>query len=711
MPKTPVHGVPVATRLLAANRMHPSIVPAKRAALRAAVTSALWQAHDDTYLLDRSAHDRAVMTDDLCRYLCISGALGVGDVDLARAAADTPEALSRLLRALYSARLILRGAGLDDCVANGDSWSAGATNGWRSEGDVCYNDLASALSAIAEAGVDSVCTPRALVEGLSSPAARSPVARLLQATATGDTRLLVRALTAPPYLLDPAELALALRSAEAASDTRETLTLLIGALAGGRSREAAVAALEALDAATRERPGDGGLAFAARCVESAMREFSFARGEYFTDTQYGELLDATAQADLVWASALDRPPLAVRIASVVDGIAHASTHESVTLVLDDGGPARARIAFGEHRAMSLTWRMLASSLGVADAPEHKSEHTFWIAPDIAAAVSQYLEAGAGEARGLPPATYAWPPLEPPVVFTAPPMTFSASRLNAYVKCPRRWFFDYLCQVLDDPSSLQAAYGSVIHDALESFHRTVRVPSRHDPGVMLERLQRDLDAAFGNARDAFPSQLEYEVSRARARRIAEHYVRWLVAESVRSPMQVEHVELMQRLALGGHEFVGYIDRIDRPVNGGAVTILDYKTGRIETDAAAYLAKVRSGDEAQLALYYAMRTAGGDDVQRIALVSVRDPRDEVWILALDIDEDGASFDIKREDGVLRARCSRADLEASRAALVARCDTLTKTGQTHFGIGVDPPCGYCAYYAACRERPREGERIFAR
>jgi len=39
------------------------------------------------------------------------------------------------------------------------------------------------------------------------------------------------------------------------------------------------------------------------------------------------------------------------------------------------------------------------------------------------------------------------------------------------------------------------------------------------------------------------------------------------------------------------------------------------------------------------------------------------------------------------------------------------LTKTGQTHFGIGVDPPCGYCAYYAACRERPREGERIFAR
>jgi RecB family exonuclease len=365
--------------------------------------------------------------------------------------------------------------------------------------------------------------------------------------------------------------------------------------------------------------------------------------------------------------------------------------------------------FEDDTSESLTWRMLAAALGMPDARPHELE--LRVGSDLSASVTSYLQAAITRADLSPPTAYTWPNAEPPIVFKAPPMTFSASRLNAYVKCPRRWFFDYLCQVLPDPSSLQAAYGSVVHDALESLHRAVRVPDRHDPGVMLERLLKELDVAFGNARDDFPSQLEYEVSRARARRIAEHYVRWLVAESARAPMQVEHVELMQRLTLGGHDFIGYIDRIDRPVSGGPVTILDYKTGRIDADAAAYLDKVRCGDEAQLALYYAMRTASGDDVKRIALVSVRDPRDEVWILALDIEDGKAGTDVQREDGMLRAHCSRADLEASLSALVARCDALTKNGQTHFAAGADPPCGYCAYFGACRERPPRGERIFAR
>ncbi|MBV8595968.1 MAG: PD-(D/E)XK nuclease family protein [Candidatus Eremiobacteraeota bacterium] len=688
--------------------MPPRVVPASRPPYRAAVSAALWQAHDDRYLLDLSARGRSVLTDDLCRYLCVLGSLGVSDVDLARAAADAAEAPSRLLRALYGARLILRAAGVDEGALDGDASSHSATNGRREEADVYCADLASALTAVRAAGEEIACAPRALVEALSSRAAGSPVARMLEVAGTRDSGGIVRALSGAPYLLDPAELALAVASVQADANVRETLVAVIGALSGGRSREAAVAALDALDAAIRQSDDGRGLATAAHCVERAMREFACARGEYFTDTRYDELRDAATRADPVWAAALDRPPLEVRVASLVECIAQANTQEGVALVVDDGGQAHARLVCGERAAMSQTWRMVASSLGLADAPEHTCRHTFWIARDIAAAVSAYIADGTAFAS---PATYAWPPVEPPVVFTAPPMTFSASRLNAYVKCPRRWFFDYLCQVLDDPSSLQAAYGSVIHDALESFHRSVRVPSRHDAGIMLERLQRELDTAFGNAREAFPSQLEYEVSRARARRIAEQYVRWLVAEAARAPMQVEHVELMQRFTLGGHEFVGYIDRVDRPVDGGAVTILDYKTGRIDTDAVAYLEKVRSGDEAQLALYYAMRTAAGDDVHRIALVSVRDPRDEVRILALDIDEGDAPFDSKTEEGILRARCSRADLEASLDALVARCDTLTKMGQTHFAVGADPPCGYCAYYAACRERPREGERIFAR
>jgi len=179
------------------------------------------------------------------------------------------------------------------------------------------------------------------------------------------------------------------------------------------------------------------------------------------------------------------------------------------------------------------------------------------------------------------------------------------------------------------------------------------------------------------------------------------------------MEIVHVELLARQRFGGHDFIGYIDRIDRPLGGGPVTILDYKTGRIDTDPRAYLAKVRRGDEAQLALYYAMRRASGDEVARIALVSIRDPRDAAWILALDIKDDAGKAVIEREphDGVLRATCSRADLEASLAALVERCDFLTTQGLTHFPVGDDPPCNFCAYARSCRERPPDGERIFAR
>jgi hypothetical protein len=154
-------------------------------------------------------------------------------------------------------------------------------------------------------------------------------------------------------------------------------------------------------------------------------------------------------------------------------------------------------------------------------------------------------------------------------------------------------------------------------------------------------------------------------------------------------------------------------MDRPVGGGPVTIFDYKTGRIDSDAHEYLEKVRRGDEAQLALYYAMRKAEGDEIARIALVSLRDPRDDVWILALDIVGDDGVPVIEREahDGVLRATCSRADLDASLGALIERCDMLTKSGLDHYAAGEDPPCNFCAYARACRERPIDGERIFAR
>jgi hypothetical protein len=53
----------------------------------------------------------------------------------------------------------------------------------------------------------------------------------------------------------------------------------------------------------------------------------------------------------------------------------------------------------------------------------------------------------------------------------------------------------------------------------------------------------------------------------------------------------------------------------------------------------------------------------------------------------------------------------MEVAIDALLARADALTTGGIEHFDPGEDPPCSYCAYAHACRERPAEGERVFAR
>jgi RecB family exonuclease len=307
----------------------------------------------------------------------------------------------------------------------------------------------------------------------------------------------------------------------------------------------------------------------------------------------------------------------------------------------------------------------------------------------------------------------WPQPESPRPLAAPGMTFSASRLNSFAKCPRRWFFEYLCDAVDDPGSVHATYGKVFHEALEALHRDVRVPSEYTEDEIRRRLQLELTGAFERARADFASPLEYEVSRLKARAVAEHYARWLVQEAHDQPMRIEEVEALQKWGSGGHAFVGYIDRIDRPLAGGSITIFDYKTGRIDDDPENYVRDVRAGREAQLALYYNVRRAGGDDVARLALVSLRDPRDKAWVLAIDVTDEAGKPVAHRASrpGVLRAACTSAQLEEAMRALLERCDLLTRKGLERFEAGDDPPCSFCAYARACRVRPVEAERVFAR
>jgi hypothetical protein len=681
--------------------------PARRAAICVATHAA---AAGDAYLRGLLGSLGALLIDDLCRVGLWCDERDMSDAALACAAAEGDPAVSRVCGIIYAARLQLRAAGFG---------SQPLTPVGKPDHRYCV-DLATAVEALLRAGIVRAHAPRQLIDDLHRTGAdgvdgvrrdRSIISALLKAAYSDDRADLIAALSLPPYSIDPGNLAPALASVGDAGN-RAALAAAIGELRGAPAREAALAAIAALDAA-RPDPTSGGVSLAAAvgALEQAVSRYAQGADKALPDLRFTELLRAAACADRVFGlGPVDLPP-AIRTICLLESVSQVEVAPALTLIPDGTDePCSGAIRFADSPAAPLQWEALARALevdaGSAGAPNGAATYTVGAGIEHAAADFVLAQTSAGGHR-------SWPQGEPPQTFTAPLMTFSASRLNAYVKCPRRWFYDYMCEVLDDPPSLYAAYGRVVHDALESLHRHVRVPSRHDASSVLDRLLRELDIAFGKARPDFDSQLEYEVSRCRARRMAEQYVRWLSLEAQRAPMEIMHVELLQRKRFGGHDFVGYIDRIDRPVGGGPVTIYDYKTGRIDTDPGEYLEKVRHGDEAQLALYYAMRRAEGDEIARIALVSIRDPKDDAWILALDVvDDDGAAVVARQtQDGVLRASSSRADLDAALAALIARCDFLTKQGLDHFPVGEDPPCNFCAYGRACRERPKDGERIFAR
>jgi len=640
---------------------------------------------------------RIALGDDLCGVSFAADASNVPDMSLACAAADLDRGISLAARVAYAARLHLRGAAL--AVPSFEGLQPQPASSMR------YQDLRSALKALRDRGTDCVLGPRPLVGSLAKdPETRD--ASLLSLVACGQTvgaGDLARVLSHEPFGVEPAELAAALDGHP--GSPRDALAAAISNLAGVKARDRAINALDVLDAVLESAASSNSLARAVDAARIAIGSFAPA---WLAD---GALFEACVTAtDWILETASPATKAGERALMLRDALA--CTESCGVRILPYVGSAEARgtIGFEHARSSPVDIARFARATGCEAlalealcAPSPRALVAGSLQNAIADELVESLAQSAGRSVPRPDADSA---------VISPGMTFSASRLNGFAKCPRRFFFQYLCEAVEDPGSIHATYGRVVHDALEMLHREIRVPARHEPAFILERMLRSLDAAFGAARADFASQLEYESSRWRARRMAEQYVRWLVAEAKRAPMEIAAVEVFERRQLGNHDFVGYIDRLDRPEGGGPVTIYDYKTGRIEADAGSYLDKVRAGEEAQLALYYAMRRAAGDDIKRIALVSIRDPKDDVWILALDLVADGAAPPkVQREDGVVRATCSPADLDASLAALLKRCDLLARDGVLRFATGDDPPCGFCEYALACRERPLEGERAFAR
>jgi RecB family exonuclease len=303
------------------------------------------------------------------------------------------------------------------------------------------------------------------------------------------------------------------------------------------------------------------------------------------------------------------------------------------------------------------------------------------------------------------------PREPQVPVTSRRAVFSASSLNAFAECERKWFYRYVCAAVEDRGSSASFYGIAFHAALEEFHGTHARFDRVDAAALGSFLDYCMVAAFDRHRTRFDAPVEFELQKRRARRTAKRYLSWLIERARKAPFEVVGCETATDVKLGEYSFIGYIDRLDRDDATGAVTVVDYKTGAIAKSAGEYLADVLAFTEFQLPFYYWARTAAGDTVTRLSLVPLKDA-------LLDVEPIELTVVAQRPPQNGRAKISTSasigipDLERARERMIEIAKTLATPTIAHYAVTDDPDaCRYCSYKNSCRERPAVAEERFGR
>jgi RecB family exonuclease len=288
--------------------------------------------------------------------------------------------------------------------------------------------------------------------------------------------------------------------------------------------------------------------------------------------------------------------------------------------------------------------------------------------------------------------------------------FSASSLNAYGECRRKWFYRYACAAIEDPGSSAAAYGTAFHLALEDFHEEFPRPRAEDEREMRRRITECVRWAFERTREGFETAVEFELQRRRAQRTAQRYVDWLLVQAKDAPFEVIGREVPVDLELGGFPFVGFVDRLDRDERSGGIGVVDYKTGSIATSASEYREKVRRFRDFQLPFYYWARTGAGDRVTRLALLPLKDALVDVRPIVLEVVPGPVTQ--TRANEAASGTIAVADLERARARMIELCGEISSGALKQFPVADDPAaCTYCAYATACAHKPAPEPERFAR
>jgi DNA helicase-2/ATP-dependent DNA helicase PcrA len=155
-----------------------------------------------------------------------------------------------------------------------------------------------------------------------------------------------------------------------------------------------------------------------------------------------------------------------------------------------------------------------------------------------------------------------------------PLQLSSSAIDCYDRCPMRYMFQYVWSVRGGPHAM-ATFGNVMHRTIKEFVSEVSKRRK----IPLEDVMTIYDREWSSA--GYIDQYHEEEYRKAGRDQLEAFHRTYSA----SPADVIHQEKNFELALENDVIVtGRMDQINR-INGSAVEIIDYKTGKPKDAKAA------------------------------------------------------------------------------------------------------------------------------
>ncbi len=169
--------------------------------------------------------------------------------------------------------------------------------------------------------------------------------------------------------------------------------------------------------------------------------------------------------------------------------------------------------------------------------------------------------------------------------------YSPSALNSYISCSLKFYFQYILKIRKEKeieTSIESnTFGSIIHDSLEEiYHDFV---GKEIKAEELKNKLKDIDAVLikyfekhYNAKNIRFGQnlLIWEVSKQYIRNFIKFDIRRLKAQRIEIIGLEEKAEHSLKTAKRVIKLYGIIDRIEKPLDGNTLRIVDYKTGKVE-----------------------------------------------------------------------------------------------------------------------------------